>query len=128
MMYVRDGSKRVNITQKIKHAARVAQEVGADIIKVNYTGNIESFKEVTESVKVPVVIAGGPKLGSIYEILKMIYDALQAGAAGISIGRNIFQADNPTLLVKIIRQILDGNVPEDLLGTLAKKYEEISYF
>lgn len=129
MMYVRDGSKESEYNpEKIKHAARVAQEVGADIIKVNYTGNIESFKEVTESVKVPVVIAGGPKLGSIYEILKMIYDALQAGAAGISIGRNIFQADNPTLLVKIIRQILDGNVPEDLLGTLAKKYEEISYF
>jgi len=129
MMYVRDGSKESEYNpEKIGHAARVAEEVGADIIKVNYTGDIESFKEVTTSVKVPVVIAGGPKLSSTYEVLKMVYDAMEAGAAGISIGRNIFQAANPTPLVKIIRQILDGNVPESLLSTLANKYDDTTLY
>lgn len=127
MMYVRDGFRENEFKpEKIKHAARVAEEIGADLIKVNYTGDMESFKEVTASVKVPVLIAGGPKSNSTFELLKMIHNAMAAGAAGISIGRNIFQATNPTLLVKTIRQIVDGKASEELLESLAKEYEKAS--
>lgn len=119
MMYVRDGSKSSEFDPiKIKHAARIAQELGADIIKVNYSGSIESFSEVTQSVKAPVVIAGGPKTSSVEELLFMIHDAIQAGAKGISIGRNIFQSPYPDRLLSAIRQITDFEIPKDRIEEL----------
>jgi len=110
MMYVKDGTKESEFNPiKIKHAARIAEELGADIVKVNYTGSVESFAEVTGSVRIPVVIAGGPKLDSTTDLLAMIADALQAGASGVAIGRNVFQDRNPALLAGTIRRILDND-------------------
>lgn len=124
MMYVRDGSKGSEFdSAKIKHAARIAQELGADIIKVNYTGSVESFSEVTRAVKVPVVIAGGPKTSSVEELLFMIYDAIQAGAKGISIGRNIFQSPHPEQLLSAIRLITDYKIPKDKIEKLVMELE-----
>jgi len=109
MMYVRDGSKESEYDPgKIKHAARLAEEFGADIVKVNYTGSIESFAEVTGSVKIPVVIAGGPKMSSLKDLLMMIEESVEAGARGVAIGRNLFQDPNPAHLARIIRQTLDS--------------------
>ncbi|MBO1512154.1 2-amino-3,7-dideoxy-D-threo-hept-6-ulosonate synthase [Metabacillus bambusae] len=108
MMYVRDGSKEHEFDpERIRHAARVAEELGADIVKVNYSGSVVSFKEVVSGVKIPVLIAGGERLNSNADLLTMIDDAVSAGANGISIGRNIFQAENPTKLCETIRSILD---------------------
>ncbi|MGI1657677.1 MAG: 2-amino-3,7-dideoxy-D-threo-hept-6-ulosonate synthase [Desulfitobacterium sp.] len=122
MMYVRDGSTGNEFDpRKVKHAARIAQELGADIIKVNYSGSVESFSEVTQGVMVPVVIAGGPKTSTVAELLFMIYDALQAGAQGISIGRNIFQSPNPVQLLSTIRLITDSQVTRDKLEELAQE-------
>lgn len=110
MMYVRDGQKDSEYDpKKIGHAARVAEEMGVDMVKVNYTGTPESFATVCNSIKIPVLIAGGPKMESSQELKKMVQDAVAAGASGVSIGRNIFQNPNPTLLVKEIRRILDEN-------------------
>lgn len=109
MMYVRDGMKGSEYDPaKIKHAARVAEELGADIIKVNYTGTPETFAEVTRAVNSPVLIAGGPKMDSTADLLAMIEDAVQAGAGGAAIGRNVFQAGNPALLAAEIRRALDS--------------------
>lgn len=111
MMYVRDGSKESEYDPvKIKHAARVAEELGADIVKVNYTGTAESFSEVVNSVKIPVIIAGGPKMSSDNDLTTMISDAVMAGASGVAIGRNIFQHHDPAMLAGEIRKILDGNL------------------
>jgi DhnA family fructose-bisphosphate aldolase class Ia len=108
MMYVRDGKKESEYDpQKVSHAARIAEELGADLVKVNYTGTKEGFAEVCSSVKIPVLIAGGPQIGSSQEFLTMVTNAVAAGAAGVSIGRNIFQNPNPEHLVGAIRQILD---------------------
>lgn len=108
MMYVRDGGKESEYDPvKIAHAARVAEELGADIVKVNYTGSPETFAEVTGAVNIPVLIAGGPKMDTEEELLDMIRGALRAGAAGVSIGRNIFQAPDPASLVRTIRHTLD---------------------
>ncbi|MEM2896528.1 MAG: class I fructose-bisphosphate aldolase family protein, partial [Candidatus Bathyarchaeia archaeon] len=90
----------------VAHAARLGAELGADVIKTNYTGSIESFKEVVSKCPVPVVIAGGPKTKSEEEFLQMVYDAIQAGAVGVSIGRNVFQSENPTLMVKALSAIV----------------------
>jgi predicted phospho-2-dehydro-3-deoxyheptonate aldolase len=107
MMYPR-GPKIQNehAPDAVAHAARIGAELGADIIKTNYTGSIDTFKDVTESCPVPVLIAGGPKCKTLEEILQTTADSMKAGAAGLSIGRNVFQCDNPTTIVKALSAIV----------------------
>ncbi len=90
----------------VAHAARIGAELGADIVKTNYTGDIETFKAVIESCPVPVVIAGGPKAKTIKDILVMTDEAMKAGSAGLSIGRNVFQYEKPTLIVEALSAIV----------------------
>ena len=117
MMYPR-GPKIQNehAPDVVAHAARIGAELGADIIKTNYTGNIETFKAVVESCPVPVVIAGGPKCKSLEEVLQTTCDSMKAGAAGLSIGRNVFQCDNPTQIAKALSAIVheDASVEQAL--------------
>lgn len=90
----------------VRHAARIGAELGADVVKTNYTGSVETFKEVVRGCPVPVVIAGGPKTETNAAFCKMVYDAMQAGAAGAAVGRNVFQHDNPSAMVKAISAIV----------------------
>jgi predicted phospho-2-dehydro-3-deoxyheptonate aldolase len=100
MMYTR-GPKIKNEydVKNVKLAARVGAELGADIVKVPYTGSVKSFTEVVQGCPVPVVIAGGPKMESDKDIFEMVSGALKAGARGLSIGRNAFQHKNPGKMV-----------------------------
>ena len=109
MMYTR-GSKIKNEydVEVVKHAARVGAELGADIVKVNYTGTPDTFREVVEGCPVPVVIAGGEKMESDEEVLEMVKGAIAAGGAGVSIGRNIFQHDDPAEIIRKIAKIVHG--------------------
>ncbi|OQY13713.1 MAG: fructose-bisphosphate aldolase [Desulfobacteraceae bacterium 4572_187] len=103
----------------VKHAARVGNEMGADIVKVSYTGSVETFKEVVSGCSVPVVIAGGPKMDSDREILEMVKGSIDAGGAGVSIGRNVFQHKDPTAMVRAISTIVhEGSNVEDALSIL----------
>jgi len=123
MMYPR-GPKIQNehALEVVAHAARIGAELGADIIKANFTGSIDSFKNVVESCPVPVVIAGGPKCKTSQEVLQTTHDALSAGAAGLSIGRNVFQHENPTLIVKALSAIVHKNASvEGALKILGEK-------
>jgi fructose-bisphosphate aldolase / 2-amino-3,7-dideoxy-D-threo-hept-6-ulosonate synthase len=86
-------------------AARVAAELGADIVKVPYTGDKESFKKVVAGCPAPVVIAGGTK-GNDKEILQMIKDSIDAGAAGVCMGRNSFQHEHPEKFIKAASLII----------------------
>ncbi len=90
----------------IAHCARLGAELGADIVKVSYTGDTESFANVVECTPVPVVIAGGEKMESDMELLTMVEEAMEAGAAGISIGRNIFQHQNPQKIIAALSLII----------------------
>lgn len=87
---------------RVKHAARVAAELGADIVKVPFTGDAESFREVVEGSPIPVVIAGGAK-GSEEIMLSSIRDCVRVGAAGVSVGRNVFQSDDVVSFMEKIR-------------------------
>jgi fructose-bisphosphate aldolase/2-amino-3,7-dideoxy-D-threo-hept-6-ulosonate synthase len=123
MMYPR-GPKIQNehAVEVVAHAARIGAELGADIIKANFTGSTETFKTVVESCPVPVVIAGGPKCKTSEEVLQTTFDALKAGAAGLSIGRNVFQHENPTLMVKALSALVhDGTSVEQALKVLGEK-------
>ncbi len=99
--------------EAVKHAARLGAELGADVVKVSYTGSPESFREVVEGSHVPVLIAGGPKMGSDRAILEMVKGAMKAGAAGVSIGRNVFQHQNPTRIVAALSMVVHKNTTVD---------------
>ncbi|UAL08007.1 MAG: 2-amino-3,7-dideoxy-D-threo-hept-6-ulosonate synthase [Candidatus Methanogranum gryphiswaldense] len=90
----------------VAHAARVATELGADLVKCSYTGDVKTFEKVVDGALAPVVIAGGPKMKSDMDILNMVYDSLQAGGKGVSIGRNVFQHQNVEAMTKAISDIV----------------------
>jgi class I fructose-bisphosphate aldolase len=111
MMYTR-GPKIKNQYDPalVKHAARVGAELGADIVKVPYTGSPETFRQVVEGCFVPVVIAGGEKMDTDKDVLEMVKGCMDAGGSGVSIGRNVFQHRSPTKIVKSISQIVHNGV------------------
>ena len=107
MMYPRGPKiQSEHAVEVVAHAARLGAELGADIIKTNYTGDVETFKTVVESCPVPVIIAGGPKCKTEQEILQTAYESIKAGGCGLSIGRNVFQHRNPTFIVQALSAIV----------------------
>ncbi|MGQ9478523.1 MAG: 2-amino-3,7-dideoxy-D-threo-hept-6-ulosonate synthase [Thermoproteota archaeon] len=107
MMYPRGAKVQdEHSPREVAHAARVGAELGVDVVKTNYTGSPESFRNVVESIGVPVVIAGGPKAPSTRDFMKMVHDAVSAGGAGVSIGRNVFQHNEPRRMAEAIKAIV----------------------
>ncbi len=107
MMYMRGPKVKNGYEVKlVKHAARVGAELGADIVKVPYTGSPETFHEVVEGCFVPVVIAGGEKMETDQDVLEMVEGSVKAGGAGVSIGRNAFQHRDPAKMVGVISKIV----------------------
>jgi len=103
----------------LAYAARVGLELGADIIKLKYTGNIDSFKWVVKSAgKAKIVVAGGPKLTK-RGVLKEAHEIIEAGAAGMAIGRNVWQYKEPLKMTKALKKIIfDGKSVEEALKIL----------
>jgi class I fructose-bisphosphate aldolase len=113
--------KELNI-EYVKLHVRMAAELGADLIKTDYTGDPESFKEVVESCNIPILIAGGPKLETPHDALKMAKEAVDAGARGVVFGRNVFQAPDVTNMVKALRLIVhEGAKLKEALRLLETK-------
>ena len=83
-------------------ACRIAAEQGAHIVKTYYC---EGFEKVVQSCPVPIIIAGGKKLPE-RDALKLTYDALQAGAVGVDMGRNIWQSENPVPMIIAVKAIV----------------------
>ena len=95
------------------HATRLGEELGADVIKTAYSGTPDSFEQVVEATRLPVVIAGGSK-GTDEQTLSMVRGAMDAGAAGVSMGRSIFQHEDPEAITKGVASVIhDGaDAPE----------------
>ena len=101
-------------------SARVAAEHGADIVKTYYTA--QDFDSVTAGCPVPIAIAGGPKCETDEETLAMIRGALDGGAAGIVMGRNIWQSQRPVPLIKAVRALIHENISlENAIAILNRK-------
>ncbi|UCB57737.1 MAG: 3-hydroxy-5-phosphonooxypentane-2,4-dione thiolase [Candidatus Omnitrophota bacterium] len=102
-------------------ACRIAAELGAQIIKTYYC---DDFHKVVEASPVPLVIAGGPKLRTELDALQLASDAVGQGAAGVDMGRNIWQSDNSVAMIQAIRQIVHKNASvsqaEELFNSLKK--------
>lgn len=105
-----DSPDHMRTAESIAIAARVGAELGADWVKIPYA---EGFDAVTSTCYVPAVILGGAKKGSEREMLEKIRTALDVGAKGVAIGRNIFQADNPKAMVAAIAALIHDNVSID---------------
>jgi 2-amino-4,5-dihydroxy-6-oxo-7-(phosphonooxy)heptanoate synthase len=103
----------------VAHAVTIAADLGADLVKTVFTGSVAEMLDITAASPVPVLVAGGPPRGSEEGVLGFVSDALAAGAAGVAIGRNIFQSADPERLAgKVARLVhqLPGEHLEDLIG------------
>ncbi len=119
MMYPR-GKKIVDehAVEHVRLAARVAAELGADLVKTVYTGDPDSFSEVTMGCPVPVVVAGGSRTDD-RTTLELIEGAMAGGAAGISIGRNAFQHAAPDRFVQAAALIVhEGRTADEAMEVL----------
>jgi fructose-bisphosphate aldolase/2-amino-3,7-dideoxy-D-threo-hept-6-ulosonate synthase len=102
--------------QSVGHCVRVAEELGADLIKTNYPNNAEAFRKIVKACSVPVFIAGGEKTGDL-DSLKIIRDSVQVGGAGVCVGRNAFQREDTRAFVKALCAVVHENAdPETALG------------
>jgi 3-hydroxy-5-phosphonooxypentane-2,4-dione thiolase len=103
------GKDMVRDARYLSLACRIIAETGGHIVKTYYC---EDFERVTSTCPVPVVMAGGKKLPE-REALEMTYLAIQGGAAGVDMGRNIFQSDSPLGMIKAVNAVVHGNVSVD---------------
>ena len=105
------GRAMARTPQYFRLATRIMAELGCHLVKCYYTD--EEFETVTSCCPVPIVIAGGKKLPEL-DALKMSYNALEQGASGVDMGRNIFQADSPIAMVQAVRAVVhEGAKPEE---------------
>jgi len=113
------GKEMARDARYFRLATRMCAELGANYIKTYYIE--EGFETVTSTCPVPIVIAGGKKISEI-DALKMAYRAINEGAAGVDMGRNIFQSDSPVGMAQAIRAVVHENMkPEEAY----KLYEDI---
>lgn len=98
--------KEPNSPETVAYAARVGLELGADYVKINYPGSIKALHwAVRAAGKTKVLVAGGSKLTES-RFLHLVKDIMSAGAVGLAVGRNVWQAKDPLKIAKAIREIL----------------------
>ena len=118
------GKDMVRDARYFRLATRICAELGAHYIKTYYVE--EDFETVTASCPVPIVIAGGKKIPEL-DALKMAYQAIQQGAAGVDMGRNIFQSEAPEAMIQAIRAVVHHDeAPDnafDLYNTIRSRNE-----
>lgn len=96
--------------ENLTFVSRVGAEFGADIIKTQYTGDKDSFKELVDGCYAPVVILGGPGGGDIKDLFVAIKDSLEAGGKGVAIGRSIWKQKDPAKYCKAISRLIHENI------------------
>jgi len=111
-IYPRDfsnGAKIVFDHENIMWAVRCGIECGADVIKVPFSGTVESYREIVATSPVPVVAAGGPRSETLDAALEMMVKVVESGARGGTIGRNVWGTSDPTLALRAFRAVIhDG--------------------
>lgn len=107
----------------VAHAATLAADLGADVVKTDYAGSPERMADVTRACPIPVIVAGGPRADNESALLAGVSDALRGGAAGVALGRNVFQASEPGKTAAAIARLVHGlwylPDPEELHDRLA---------
>ncbi len=99
-----------------RHAARAAAELGADLVQTNFAGPAESIREIVRGSPVPVLLSGGPPSPAPEAFLDAIRTGIAAGAAGFTVGRNLFQHPDPgAFATRLGEAIFEGAPPEIVL-------------
>lgn len=98
--------KELHTPENIAISARIGVELGADIIKTEYTKDVDSFKNIVRGVFKPIVVLGGTKSDDPADLLKMVKEAIDLGAAGVAIGRNIWGYSNPGKITAALSNII----------------------
>lgn len=109
MAYARGPGVDEHDAEALGHAVRLAEELGADVVKTGYSGDADTFEHVVTSTRLPVVIAGGSK-GTDRQTIEMVRGAADAGAAGVSMGRSIFQHDDPEAITRAVASVLHDDL------------------
>ena len=99
--------------ENVGHACRIGAELGVDLIKTTYTGDVESFGAICEQVYVPIVVLGGGKSRQPRDLLADIHGAMQAGARGVAVGRNVYRYPEPERMTAAIAAIVHGDATVD---------------
>jgi len=115
------GREMVRDARYFRLATRICAELGAHYIKTYYVE--KDFETVTASCPVPIVIAGGKKLPEL-DALRMAHDAIKQGAAGVDMGRNIFQSESPVSMIKAVRSVVHENESPEKAFDLFKTLKE----
>ena len=105
----KDGVKIVTDPDNVAWATRCGVECGADVIKVAYTGDIESFAAIVSTCPVPLVAAGGPRAPTLSAALTLAETALACGARGITVGRNVWSARDPAAAALAFATMIRGD-------------------
>ncbi|MEU9475240.1 2-amino-3,7-dideoxy-D-threo-hept-6-ulosonate synthase [Streptomyces sp. NPDC048191] len=100
----------------VAHAVTVAVDLGADLVKAPYPGSVTALRELTDACPVPLLCAGGPRR-SEPEVLAYVRDVLRGGAAGVAMGRNLFQADDPRRTAAAVARLIHADVDPRLEPT-----------
>lgn len=93
----------------VKWAARIAAEMGADLVKTFYTGSKDTYSEVIQSSPIPVLLSGGERTEDPKDFLSMLKTCIDTGARGTAVGRNVWQSKNPTATLKAVMKIVHEN-------------------
>lgn len=101
---------RKGSVESVLYAARAAAELGVDVVKTWYTGSTESFAQVVAGTPALVMVAGGAKADTDLEVLEMAEKVMQAGAAGLTFGRNVWGAEDPAKMITALRAIVHEGV------------------
>jgi class I fructose-bisphosphate aldolase len=96
-------------TQVLSLYCRVAAEIGADLVKCIYPGSADALREIIAGCPAPLLLAGGARSNTPEGAYRQAQEAIQAGAAGLVFGRNIFQADDPTVELDRYLRIVHGD-------------------
>lgn len=107
MLDVTPGSEGLT-AERVAAVARIGAEMGADLIKTNYVGPLEAYRSVTDSCFVPVLVLGG-KAKAEADTLREVSEAMEAGAAGVVMGRNIWQNAQPQAMTRAVVEVVHGN-------------------
>lgn len=102
-----------NDPELVAHATRIAMELGADILKIQYTGDPKGFADLVACMRLPVVVLGGPKMGSTRDILQVAKETVGAGARGIVFGRNVWQNPMMSGLVNALKDVVHNSFGVD---------------
>jgi len=112
-----DGKPRISFApEDVAWAVRCAAELGVDVIKVPYCGEVAAYRQIVSESPVRVVAAGGPKAEDLRAALTMVSDVMKSGAYGAVIGRNVWGFKNVTASIKAFKAVIhDGASPDDAL-------------